>query len=146
MNEISELVQAVVQGNTNLVTMLLDKNHQLVHEKDDQGATALHYAAFNGQQSIVKLLLDRGAAMNSLDDQYGATPTGWAIEYLRENGGYLAIELDDLYYAIEQNDIRWITRFLQRFPSLREATAANGKSFRQLALESGNKEIIALFK
>ena len=90
-------------------------------------------------------LLERGADINSTDSRFGATPAGWAIEYLREMGGYLAIELDDLAYAIQFGDSRWVARFLKRFPSLRQANDTNGTPLRRLARESGNPEILGLF-
>ena len=93
----------------------------------------------------MQLLLERGADINSKDSQFGATPAGWAIEYLREMGGYLAIELDDLAYAIQLGDTRWVARFLNRFPSLRQARDANGTPFQRLARESSNREIAGLF-
>jgi hypothetical protein len=67
------------------------------------------------------------------------------FEYLREMGGYLAIELDDLAYAIQVGDSRWVARFLKRFPSLRQASSTNGTPFQRLAQESGNREIAGLF-
>lgn len=44
----------------------------------------------------VQELVRQGAEINATDVEFGATPTGWAIEYLRELGGVLAIELNDL--------------------------------------------------
>ena len=73
-------------------------------------------------------------------------PSIEAIEYLRERGGYLSIELADLAYAIELGDTRWVARFLERFPELRQGRAPNGMPFRQLAEESGNQEVLALFR
>jgi ankyrin repeat protein len=109
-----------------------------------RAATALHYATFDGLREIVQLLLDRGAEINSRDRQFGATRTGWAIEYLRKRGGYL--EIADLVYAIELGDARWVARFLERFPKLRQGRDPSGKPFRQLAEESGNREVMALFR
>src|SRR2546430_2775254 len=97
-------------------------------------------------REIVELLLDRGAEINSRDRQFGATPTGWAIEYLREKGGYFAIEIADLVYAIELGDARWVARFLERFPKLRQGRDPSGKPFRELVEESGNREVMALFR
>ena len=70
---------------------------------------------------------------------------GLAIEYLREIGGFLAIELNDLAHAIRQGDVEWGTRFLHRFPALREASDTQGKPFKLLAAQSGNQEIAKLF-
>ena len=106
----------------------------------------LHYAALTGHRQVVQLLIERGAKINSTDGQFGATPTGWAIEYLREMGGYLTIELDDFAHAIQLGDARWVTRFLERFPALRKASDTHGRPFHQLARETGNREIARLFE
>jgi hypothetical protein len=84
------------------------------------------YATLHGHRQIVQLLLEPGADINSVDSRFGAAPTGWAIEYLGEMGGYLAIGLDDLAYAIQSGDTRWVARFLKRFPSLRQASDTKG--------------------
>ncbi len=109
------------------------------------GATALHYAALNGHRRIAKLLVERGADINNRDSEFGATPTGWAIEYLRELGGHLAIELDDLAYAIQTHDSKWVRRFLARFPRMREGIYKNRTTFRQLVIESADPKIAELF-
>ena len=146
MADLAALTNAVTQGDLNQVRTILNENHDLVFQRDETGATPLHYATLRGHREIVKLLLDCGAEINKADSQFGATPTGWAIEYLREQGGYLAIELDDLAYAIEHGDARWVARFLKRFPTLRQGIDTKGKPFRQLAEESGNPEIMNLFR
>lgn len=145
MGNLDNLIEAVTQGDLERVRIILDTNDEIHNQRDQSGATALHYATLNGHRQIVYLLLDRGAQINSIDSRFGATPAGWAIEYLREMNGYLAIEIDDLSYAIGLRDTRWVTRFLERFPSLRHANDKNGKPFQQLAQESGNREITKLF-
>jgi hypothetical protein len=60
-------------------------------------------------------------------------------------GGFLAIELEDLAYAIRRGHVEWVTRFLERFPALRHASDSQGRSFELLAQESGNPEIAKLF-
>jgi len=92
----------------------------------------------NCHRQIVQWLLERGADINSTDSHFGATPAGWAIEYLREMGGHLAIELDDLAYATRLGDTRWVNRFLKRFPSRRHARDREGTPFQKLARESAN--------
>jgi len=146
MSDLEKMIEAVKQGDRESVRAILESDGSLVNQRDDSGATPLHYATINGQRQIVQLLLERGADINSTDSRFGATPAGWAIEYLREMGGYLAIELDDLAYAIQLGDTRWVARFLKRFPSLRQASATNGTPFRRLARESGNREIAGLFE
>jgi hypothetical protein len=118
---------------------------ELVHKRDGNGATALHDAAFGGHCKVVEFLVQHGAEINAIDAEFGATPTGWAIEYLREMGGFLGIELADLAFAIERGDVDWVRRFLVRFPGLRNARDGRGVEFRRLAEEGENPEIILLF-
>ncbi len=51
--------------------------------------TALHAAAWNGDLKMVELLVEAGAYVGALDEQYAATPAGWAetaIEVTRNPG------------------------------------------------------------
>jgi ankyrin repeat protein len=146
MSDLHKLTKAMELHDLDEVRAILKEHAELVHQRDEIGATPLHYAAFEGNREIVELLLDKGAEINSTDGKLGATPAGWAIEYLREKGGYLGVELRDFAYAIEMEDTRWVARFLNRFPALRQATATNGKPFRQLVEETVNRELIALFQ
>ena len=146
MSKPDRLINAIKLRDMEQIQAILNADREFVNAYDETGATALHYAAFDGLREIVQLLLDNGAEINRPDTQFGATPAGWAIEYLRERGGHLAIELGDLAYAIEIGDARWAARFLERFPALREGRAMNGKPFRVLAEESCNPEILALFR
>jgi hypothetical protein len=57
----------------------------------------------------------------------------------------LAIELDDLAYAIQRGEVEWVARFLARLPALRGATDTQGRPFKLLAQQSGNLEIAKLF-
>lgn len=146
MSTLGELIAAVQRGDVDGVRAVLDVDERLAQQRDASGATPLHFAALNGDRRMVRLLLERGADINSIDGEFGATPAGWAIEYLREMGAFLAIELDDFAHAINHGDARWVARFLQRFPALRHASDTNGRPFKQLARESGIKSIVTLFE
>ncbi|MBC7827000.1 MAG: ankyrin repeat domain-containing protein [Chitinophagaceae bacterium] len=146
MNDLEILIEAVKLGQLERVESILDTDDTLINQKDSSGATPLHYATLNGNRDVVNLLLENGAQINVPDSQFGATPTGWAIEYLRERGGYLGIELADLTYAIQFGDTRWVARFLERFPALRHASDTNGVPFNRLAKEYGNPAITKLFE
>jgi len=61
-------------------------------------------------------------------------------------GGFLGIELDDFAYAIKSGNVEWIARFLRRFPELRSAGDTRGNSFKLLAGQSGNPEIMRLLE
>lgn len=84
MSELENLIEAVKRGDRESVRAILESDDRLASQRDESGATPLHYAAPNGHRQIVQLLLERGADINSTDSQFGATPAGWAIEYLRE--------------------------------------------------------------
>ncbi len=46
--------------------------------RDDDGATALHHAAWSGDLGLIRQLLDEGADPDAVDLRHGATPLGWA--------------------------------------------------------------------
>jgi len=146
MSHQEELFAAAAAGDTNRVRELLAQDRALVRASDHDGATALHFATENGHREIVQLLCENGADINARDGRFGATPTGWAIEYLRGLGGLLAVEMEDTLFAIEERDARWVRRLLARWPALAKATDRRGKALAEHARESGHEEIARLFE
>ncbi len=146
MEQFDRLIEAAKRGEVENVRSIVQSGPELINDRDEHGATALHYAAFGGHRDVVLLLIKQGADINARDKKYNATPTGWAIEYLRELGGLLTIELSDFAYAIQRGDVDWSSRFLSRFPRLREASDIQGTPFKQLAVESRNPAILSLFE
>ena len=145
MGDFEKLIEAAKHGNVTDVRAVAHSHPELIDQRDQTGATALHYAALGGHRAVVQALVEQGAEINAGDSQFGATPAGWAIEYLREMGGFLGIELDDFAYAIRRGDVEWVARFLKRFPSLRRTCDTQGRPFKLLAEQSGNPEIAKLF-
>ncbi|MGP0017246.1 MAG: ankyrin repeat domain-containing protein [Candidatus Sulfotelmatobacter sp.] len=145
MGDFEKLIEAAKRGDEADVRAIVHSNTELINQRDEVGATALHHAAFGGHRGAVQALVEHGADINAADSKFGATPAGWAIEYLREMGGFLGIELDDFGYAIRRGDVDWVARFLKRFPALRAASDTEGQSFKLLAEQSGNREIAKLF-
>ena len=141
-----ELFTAVQQGQVDLVERLLAADATLVHARDADGATALHHAAFHGQKEIAQLLIACGADVNARDGEHDATPAGWAIHYLRELGGLLAIEIEDVCHAITAHDVEWTTRLVRRHPALVHAVDRTGIPLAALARQSANEDIAALFR
>ena len=145
MNQFDKLIEVAKHGAAEEVRAIVERHAELINQRDESGATALHYAAFAGHRAVVRVLVAAGAEINATDSQFGATPMGWAVEYLREMGGFLAIELSDFAHAIEQGDVEWTRRLLNRFPALRRAKDTQGRPFELLARQSGNQEIVNLF-
>jgi ankyrin repeat protein len=144
MRAFERLIDAAKQGAAEEVRAIIELHPRLLNKRDEHGATPLHHAAFGGHRQVAQLLVQLGADINATDEQFGATPAGWAIEYLREMGGFLEIELTDFAYAIERGHVEWVARFLKRFPALREATDPQGRPFKLLARQSANPEIMRL--
>jgi ankyrin repeat protein len=146
MGDFENLLEAAKRGDVAEVRAIVHRNVELINQRDPSGATALHHAAFGGHRDVVRVLVQQGADINARDGEFGATPAGWAIEYLREMGGFLGIELADFAFAIQRGDVEWVARFLARFPSLRRASDPEGRPLKLLAEQSGNREITKLFE
>lgn len=74
-------LQVATQFNQpKIVELLLKSNTTKVDLADQDGFTALHFAAQNGNEDIAKMLLDRGANVNAQDKTKNATPLMIASE------------------------------------------------------------------
>jgi ankyrin repeat protein len=77
--ELAGLVHAAEAGRIAAVTLMLDLGFPVGARRDDDGATALHAAAYAGSAAVVKLLISRGAELEALDAQFDSSPLGWAV-------------------------------------------------------------------
>jgi len=75
---LTPLMRAVSGQKLEVVRILLDQKALRINAKDDQGETALHYAAASGFKEISRLLLNRGADAASRDSA-GRTPAKVAM-------------------------------------------------------------------
>lgn len=62
----------------------LSRHPELVNIRNE-GATALHMAAIEGQLEAARWLLEHGAALDTPDDEFGMTAAAWANEKGRED-------------------------------------------------------------
>ena len=75
-------------GEGEMVDLLLALGARV--EAAPRGVTALHYAAWGGRVDNARRLVDAGAPLSLRDEEYGATPLGWAGHFgNREVAGYL---------------------------------------------------------
>jgi ankyrin repeat protein len=146
MNRHTEFFAAIETGDLPGAQAMLAADPTLVHARDKVGATALHLAAFHAHRPLVELLCTAGADINARDRSFGATPAGWALEYLRERGAFLAIEIDDLLHALNSHDVEWTRRLVQRHPQIVTVKDADGRPLSEYARESGIPEIAELFE
>jgi ankyrin repeat protein len=76
---IEEFMRAAKDGDLDALSL----HPELVNIRND-GASALHVAAMEGQLDAVRWLLEHGAALDTRDDEFGMTPAAWANEKGRQ--------------------------------------------------------------
>jgi ankyrin repeat protein len=79
------LHSAARNGHVETVAYLLEQGGD-IDAKGFFGATGVHWAAINGYKEMVEFLVERGADLSLKDDEFDATPEGWA-----EEGGFNSI-------------------------------------------------------
>jgi ankyrin repeat protein len=90
-----QAIVAAAEGNkTEAVRLMLTAGWPM-DVRRPRGATALHFAAWHGNATMVRELVDRGSSLDLEDDEYQATPLGWALHGSRhgwhcETGDYVA--------------------------------------------------------
>lgn len=118
MQTIEELVKAVEKGDERRVRALLDADPALVRERHE-GATALHFAAIGNGTQVVDVLIERGADLDAKDDEFHATPVGWANEGGRTSMVHHLVERGakvDLHRAAAYGLTDHVRRLLREHP------------------------------
>lgn len=64
------------------------------HARDENGATPLHHAAWDGDLILIRRLLDAGADPTATDGRFDATPRGWAEHAYQTEAAELLRSLD----------------------------------------------------
>ena len=145
MADLTSFIDAVTRGDVPSVAGMLLADPALASRTDERGATPLHHAAFAHQDAIVDVLVAAGADLNARDALHGATPGGWALHSLRERGALLAVEIDDVLFALERGDVSWARRLITRHPALTAARDAEGRPLAAHPQVLATPELAALF-
>lgn len=77
--ERSAIETAAARGDAEAVRLMLDLGFPAGTRVGDDGATALHSAAYSGSPGTVRVLLDRGADLEARDTTWDSTPLVWAM-------------------------------------------------------------------
>jgi len=90
-----QLAHAARNNNLNAVRLMLAIGLP-VEARSQHNATALHWAAFQGNAEMVDLILRKNPALEITDADFNGTPMGWAIHgsengWQREKGNYAAV-------------------------------------------------------
>ncbi|KAG0306309.1 palmitoyltransferase akr1 [Dissophora globulifera] len=71
------IFQAAQMGKLAIVARLIETDPKVVHSRDFQDVTALHWAAINNHIPVAKCLLDNGADVDAIGGELTATPLHW---------------------------------------------------------------------
>ena len=92
------LMWASIEGNTEIVRLLLERPEIDVNMQDKYGYTALIWASRYGREEIVKLLLERPEIDVNVQDKYGYTALMWASQALTDGAGNVDTKINGYLY------------------------------------------------
>ena len=81
-NEDTPLLAAASLHAELLALFYIDKGADIHYRGRQDGATALHWAAYCGRDKLVEKLIREKAAIDQPDKSYNSSPLGWAIQPL----------------------------------------------------------------
>ena len=116
-----DICVAAQLGDFDKVKQFVDNDAEAVHTRGPEGARPLHYAA---TAEIAELLIQRGADVNAIDDYHRRGALNWqarnpeVVKVLREHDA----SIDDVFSAALAGDLAAVQTFLEKEPSLIEAT------------------------
>ena len=84
-NEGTPLLAAASLHAEQLGIFYIDNGADVYYTYKNDGATALHWAAFCGQDKLVDRLIRANAEIDEPDKEHNSTPIGWAIHSLQLN-------------------------------------------------------------
>ena len=131
VNAETPLIGAVSLSVASVAHMLINAKAD-IHATSVHGATALHWAAYVGLPDITKLLIERGAKLEQKCTSFAATPLFWSAHAVRYGA------------ATEHSGIVAAARILVNCGAKTDTTNHQGYKLLQLAIDTGNQELIDL--
>jgi ankyrin repeat protein len=140
------LIAAVKSGDFAQVRRILDDDPEAVNQRDDErGGTALHWAAFGGNEGIAALLISKGAMVGALNNA-GRTPLAIAeVTGHRGVAGILRASEPQIIQAVRADDLAAVRELLAKRPqAVNDADAKDGATALHWAAWRGNEPIARL--
>lgn len=153
--EVPPVIDAVVIGDTQKVTELLDEGED-VNVEDYSGLTPLHWAVQDDNLEMVELLLDAGADPN-YEDYNGITPLmsgaergfNEIVSVLIEAGAdpnYVNYEeMTPLFYAVFSDNVQTVQILLEKGADVTQRDISSMTPLMH-AIQLGNRDIIDVLK
>ncbi len=155
MDEPPPMIDAVVKGDRNAVTALIENGEDL-NVEDTQGFTPLHWAVQDGNDEMVQLLLEAGADSN-YEDYSGMTPLMIAAEYASTETVERLIEagadsnyqdfsgMSAIFYAVYSDNIDTVQLLIDHGADL-EMVDIDSQTALMHAIQFGNRDIVEMLK
>ncbi len=150
------IVEAAKTGDFQALKDILENNPSKIHAKDEDGYTALHWAAIRAHWDIAKYLIEKGADLNVVGGD-GGTQINWAVHHdnvdivkiLIDKGARLNIRnqwgMTELHTAIWRGNIH-VVEYLLDHGSNPNIKTNEGWTAMHYAYRSGHDNVIALLK
>ena len=74
-----DFVDKAIEGDVDVLADLVDRHHDFLNKRDDNGNVALHVASSKGHMQMVEMLLRKGANVD-IQDIFGNSPLLYAVD------------------------------------------------------------------
>ncbi|KAL3739454.1 hypothetical protein ACJRO7_020815 [Eucalyptus globulus] len=121
MEGMSLVLAALEEGKSDTLKAIIDQLPKLLHVRDEDGATPLHYAALVGNVEAVKLLLEKCHYLAFQTDKNGSYP---------------------IHIACQNGHVDTIRKLVEKWPDLAEMKNKKDQNVLHVAAEGGKIEAV----